>query len=115
MRTGRLCVGGWSSALAESDGWSVYLLRCADGTFYCGVARDLARRVTTHQRGKGARYTRGRTPVELVWAEGGLDRHTALIREREIKRWPRTRKEALIRRWTGVGPVPEGFISSPPR
>lgn len=97
------------------ENWSVYLLRCADGTLYCGVARDLSRRLSVHQRGKGARYTRGRGPVELVWAENGLDRRQALLREREIKRWPRARKESLITRWTSAGPGPEASTSSQPR
>ncbi|MGC8488745.1 MAG: GIY-YIG nuclease family protein [Clostridia bacterium] len=92
----------------------MYLLRCADGTLYCGVALDLSRRVAMHQSGRGARYTRGRRPLELVWVEDGLSQRAALLREREIKRWPRVRKESLIARWTNAGPGPEPSTSSPP-
>ena len=59
----------------------VYLLRCADGSLYCGWTTDLAVRVETHNRGKGAKYTRSRLPVKLVWWEAYEDRHAALSRE----------------------------------
>ena len=100
--------------MAGND-WSVYLLRCGDGTLYCGVTLNLRRRVALHACGRGARYTRGRGPVSLVWAETGLDRGAALRREREIKRWPRARKESLITRWTSAGPGRAPSISSRPR
>ncbi len=74
----------------------VYLLRCGDGTYYCGYTRDLDRRVATHRAGKGARYTRGRGPLELVYSEVCRDRSEALRRESEIKRQRRTQKIALV-------------------
>ena len=79
--------------------WQVYLLRCADGTLYAGVARDLQRRLRQHngELAGGARYTRGRRPVELVWAEGCDSRSEAQARESEIKALSRAGKLALIR------------------
>lgn len=74
----------------------VYILRCGDGTLYTGVARDVERRLGQHRRGKGARYTRGRGPLELVYREKRASLSDALVREAEIKRWKRARKEKLI-------------------
>ena len=74
----------------------VYLLRCGDGTYYCGYTRDLDRRVAAHRAGKGARYTRGRGPLELVYSEVCQDRSEALRRESEIKRQRRAHKIALV-------------------
>ena len=74
----------------------VYLLRCGDGTLYCGYTSDLEARVAAHQAGRGARYTRGRGPLELVYSEACQDRSSALRREAEIKRQPRREKIALI-------------------
>jgi putative endonuclease len=73
----------------------VYLLRCRDGSLYCGWTDDLDRRVAQHNAGKGARYTRSRTPVRLVWSEEVADRSAALKREITIKRLTRTQKLAL--------------------
>jgi putative endonuclease len=82
-----------------SDGgagsWHVYIVRCADRTFYTGVAKDLAARLAAHNGGRGAKYTRQRRPVKLVYAEPAADRGAALRREREIKRLPRAAKRAL--------------------
>ena len=74
----------------------VYLLRCGDGTFYCGYTTDLKARIAAHEAGRGARYTRGRGPLELVFSEACSDRSSALRREAEIKRLPRKEKIALI-------------------
>ena len=81
-----------------SDRWQVYLLRCADGSLYAGIARDLERRVRQHngELAGGARYTRGRRPVELVWSEASGNRSSAQIREAEIRQLSRSRKLALI-------------------
>ena len=73
----------------------IYLLRCADGTIYTGWTWDVERRVKTHQQGRGARYTRTRLPVELIYHERLSSRQTAMKREIEIKKWSRARKIAL--------------------
>jgi len=75
--------------------WWVYLLRCGDGTLYCGIALDVAARLVQHQAGKGAKYTRGRGPLELVYREACGTKTEALRWEREIKRMPRAKKAAL--------------------
>jgi putative endonuclease len=74
----------------------VYLLRCADGTLYCGWTTDMESRLEAHNAGKGAKYTRSRRPVELVYTEEYEDRHEALSREWHIKRMSRAEKEKLI-------------------
>lgn len=74
----------------------VYVLHCDDGTLYTGYTTDLERRVAEHDAGEGAKYTRGRTPVELVHAERFETRSAALSREHEIKELTRAAKEALI-------------------
>ncbi|HTL99026.1 MAG TPA: GIY-YIG nuclease family protein [Holophagaceae bacterium] len=75
--------------------WHLYLLRCGDGTLYCGIALDVEARLKQHQEGKGAKYTRGRGPLELVYSEPCGTRPEALRREREVKRMPRAAKLAL--------------------
>lgn len=76
--------------------WFVYLVRCADGSLYCGVAKDVERRIAEHNDGKGAKYTRGRRPVELLAVEGPMAWGDALRRERAIKRLPAPRKLAAL-------------------
>jgi len=76
--------------------WTVYLARCADGSLYTGIARDAARRISAHNAGRGAAYTRSRLPVALVHAEPAADRPAALRREWAIKRLSRPEKEKLI-------------------
>ncbi|GAB0152057.1 MULTISPECIES: GIY-YIG nuclease family protein [Marinobacterium] len=82
----------------EKDGWWVYMLRCADGSLYTGVTTDPQRRLAQHngERAGGARYTRCRRPVALVWQESGHDRSSAHRREAALKRLPRNRKLALV-------------------
>lgn len=77
-------------------GWHVYLLRCADDSLYCGISNDVAARLATHNAGRGARYTRPRLPVVLVYAEACSDRSQAAQREAAIKRLARPAKLALI-------------------
>jgi predicted GIY-YIG superfamily endonuclease len=74
----------------------VYMVRCADGTLYTGLARNPQARAQVHNSGKGAKYTRSRLPVELVYSEPCDSLGAALKRERQLKPWPRARKEALI-------------------
>jgi predicted GIY-YIG superfamily endonuclease len=76
--------------------WSVYILRCGDGTLYTGIAKNVKRRVDQHGRGRGAAYTRTRLPVELLYSQASLNQSQALIQEAAIKRLPRTAKEKLI-------------------
>jgi putative endonuclease len=78
--------------------WYVYVVRCADGTLYTGVAKDLAGRIAAHNAGRGAKYTRSRLPVKLVYREPAADRSAALKREHAIKRLPRASKRALFAR-----------------
>ena len=77
--------------------WAVYLVRCADGSLYTGVATDVARRVAEHNAGTGARYTRARRPVVLVHQEPAPDRSAALRREYALKQLPRALKDRLAR------------------
>jgi predicted GIY-YIG superfamily endonuclease len=74
----------------------VYILRCADGLLYVGETRDLDWRVDRHNDGRACQFTRGRGPVQLVYSEPHADRPAALRRERQLKRWTRAKKEALI-------------------
>lgn len=76
--------------------WSVYLVECADGTLYCGITTDVPARIAAHDAGKGARYTRGRGPVRLLWSRGGLEHGEALRVERATKRLSRAAKLRLI-------------------
>jgi predicted GIY-YIG superfamily endonuclease len=77
--------------------WYVYILRCGDGTLYTGITDDIPRRLAAHRSGKGAKYTRGRGPLELVYQEQVPDKSAALRREIEIKRLRRAEKEQLIK------------------
>ena len=74
----------------------VYLLRCADGTYYAGHTDELERRVAQHQAGEIEGFTRERRPVELAWSQETATREEALAAERQIKGWGRAKKEALI-------------------
>ena len=80
----------------------VYLRRCGDGSLYTGCTNDLVRRLRAHQSGRGAKYTRSRLPVELVYREPAADRSAALRREAAIKAMTRAEKLALL------AAIPEG-------
>jgi putative endonuclease len=75
--------------------WVCYLLECADSTLYCGITNDLEKRLAAHNSGEGAKYTRGRTPVRLVYAEPCDDRSVALKREMKVKQLTRDEKRLL--------------------
>ena len=82
----------------DEPGASVYMLRCADGSYYVGSARlGLERRLSEHNSGTYGGYTSKRLPVEFVWSEHFLDITDAIAVERQIKGWSRAKKEALIR------------------
>lgn len=74
----------------------VYVLECADGSLYTGYTTDLERRVDEHNRGVGAKYTRGRTPVEVVHSERYESKSAAMSREYAIKQLTRAQKERLV-------------------
>lgn len=76
--------------------WRVYVVECADGSLYTGIARDVAARLEQHNQGAGARYTRSRLPVRLVHVEPAADRGAALRREYLIKQMPVAAKRRLI-------------------
>ena len=76
--------------------WHLYILRCADGTLYTGITTDVDKRFEAHCAGKGAKYTRGRGPLTLVYREECGDHSSALKRELEVKKLSRPEKERLI-------------------
>jgi putative endonuclease len=88
----------------DAAGWRVYLFRCADGTLYCGMTNDVARRLAAHARGR-VKYTRGRLPVELAHVEPAADRSDALRREAAWKRLPRAEK---LRRMSAAATAARG-------
>ncbi len=75
--------------------WFVYILRCGDGTLYTGITDDMEKRLAAHRAGRGAKYTRGRGPLEPVYVEEQPDKSAALRREISIKKLPRQKKLAL--------------------
>lgn len=93
-----------SRKVKAADLWYLYLLRCGDGSLYTGVTNNLERRLKMHQAGKASRYTRTHSPVAMVYSETCGDRSSALIRECEVKEWPRTKKELLV---AGIKIVPK--------
>ena len=84
--------------------WKLYLLRCGDGTLYCGITTDVESRLEAHRSGRGAKYTRGRGPLELVYTEDCGDHSTALKREIAIKRLTKPQKEELIHNGKALPP-----------
>lgn len=82
--------------IPSREGHFVYILRCADGTYYTGYTTNVARRFQQHNDGKAAKYTRGRIPVEIAYVEEGENKSWGLRREEAIKRLTREKKEMLI-------------------
>ena len=78
--------------------WKLYILRCGDGTLYTGITTDVAKRLEVHRSGKGAKYTRSRGPLELVYEEECGDHSAALKRELGIKNLSREEKMKLIKK-----------------
>jgi len=76
--------------------WFVYILRCADGSLYVGETHDVAQRLIQHNNGCAAAHTSKRRPVHVAYVEERPNREGALVRERQLKRWSRSKKEALI-------------------
>jgi putative endonuclease len=75
----------------------LYILKCADGSYYTGSTNNLPLRLAQHQEGESSVYTRSRLPVELVYTQEFSSEHEAFLRERQVKGWSRAKKEALIR------------------
>lgn len=84
------------SATGSSRPWFVYVVRCADGSLYTGITTDLAKRVAAHNGGTGAKYTRGRSPIELVWSRKMKTGTEARKLEAAIKKRTRAEKEAMV-------------------
>lgn len=80
--------------------WCVYILRCRDGTLYTGSTDDFPKRLEAHRQGRGAKYTRGRSPLDPVYLEECEDRSAALKREYALKQLSRKEKLALIENGT---------------
>lgn len=76
--------------------WKLYILRCKDGSLYTGITTDVPARLEAHRSGKGAKYTRGRGPLELVYSEECGDHSAALKREWAVKSMTRQKKQRLI-------------------
>ena len=84
--------------MADSDCWYTYMVRCSDRSLYSGIAKDPEKRLREHNTGKnGARYTRSRRPVQLVYREKFTSRSAAARREYELKRMSRAAKQKLMR------------------
>lgn len=79
-----------------SANWHVYLALCQDGSLYCGIAVDVAKRLEQHNQGNGSKYVRSRLPAVLVWSAAVGDKSTALRREAALKRLRKAAKEALV-------------------
>jgi len=75
--------------------WFVYILKCRDGTLYTGITNNIKKRIKAHKKGKGAKYTKGRGPFELIFEEKCLDKSSALKREAVIKQLRREDKLTL--------------------
>ncbi len=80
--------------------WYVYILLCANNSFYTGIAIDPEKRLLVHQSGKGARYTKIYKPIKIVYVEQLSSQTEAMKRERELKTWSRKQKEKLIRTYS---------------
>lgn len=102
------------AAAPRTATWYVYVARCADGTLYCGIARDVARRIAEHDAGTGARYTRGRGPLHVVAVRRCRGHGRALRLEHAFKQLPRARKEAIVADPGGIAALARR-LSRPPR
>jgi predicted GIY-YIG superfamily endonuclease len=85
-----------TASFKNVERWTVYILRCKDGTLYTGITKDIKRRVKQHNDGKGSKYTQSRRPVKVVYKEKKMGRANALVREAEIKHYSKGKKEQLV-------------------
>lgn len=74
----------------------LYMLRLSDNSLYCGITKDLDRRLREHEQGRGSKYVKGRLPLNLVYTEKHENRRKAMQREMEIKKWSKKKKEKLV-------------------
>lgn len=95
-----------SPDLPDGPEWHVYMIRSADGSLYTGITTDVERRFRQHAAGEGARYFRGRQPVEVVFREGGHTRSSAGRREARIKNMSRAEKLILVEQKAIISPFP---------
>lgn len=118
--------GRAQSAASGQQIHSMYIVQCSDGSWYTGYTRDVAKRLATHNAGKGARYTRTRLPVSLVAQADFAGQHDAMRAEALVKRLSRAQKEALVNRSRALavpladilyeqllGPGPTGQLDNP--
>ena len=84
--------------LKQADEWFVYIVECKDGSLYTGIAKDVQSRITQHNHGRGAKYTRGRGPVKLRTSNGPYGHSAALSLEARIKRLPSKEKESELKK-----------------
>ncbi len=89
---------GMIETRAKADKWQVYLLKCGDGTLYCGITSDLNTRIKEHNDGTGAKYTRGRGPLTLVAATPLMSKSDALRLEIKIKKQPAAKKVPMLKK-----------------
>jgi predicted GIY-YIG superfamily endonuclease len=90
-------IGSKRSPIVFPTGWHTYMLICIDGSYYVGLTNDLAQRIQDHSTGKGPTYTKNTKPKLLVWFESHPNRESAATREKQLKGWSRTKKNALAR------------------
>jgi putative endonuclease len=86
-----------SGTIQSGNNWSVYIVKCKDGSLYTGITTNIDRRVKQHNLGKGAKYTKARTPVTLVYVASGFNRSTASKEECRIKSLSRKEKLLLVK------------------
>lgn len=93
------------------------MVRCVDGSLYTGIAKDVPTRVAKHNKGQGAAYTRSHRPVKLFYQEDRFTRSNALIREAQIKRLPRPKKETLVQKGRVILKTgrPRSFLKTLPK
>jgi putative endonuclease len=98
---------------ASPDLWFVYVVRCKDGSFYCGIAKDVKARIAEHNQGKGAKYTRGRGPVRVLVKSPALAKGAALRLEAAIKKLPRDKKIEALRARSASKETSQRSVLSP--
>ncbi|OGS04440.1 MAG: endonuclease [Elusimicrobia bacterium RIFCSPHIGHO2_02_FULL_61_10] len=86
------------SSVTPTKSWTVYVVRCANGSLYTGITNNLTGRIADHNSGKGAKYTAAFGPVELVWKKRKKDRSAASVLEAAIKKLSRKEKDSLIKK-----------------